>query len=70
MSWGWSGNLGYPLPPAWSYDQIYNYPLGGTSSFTTNGQNMEIDKNVQSVRANPVGKFDIKPMSVKPWILE
>lgn len=61
MSWGWSGNLGYPLPPTWSYDQIYNYPLPGTSGYTSNGLNMEIDKNVQSSQANPVGKFDILP---------
>lgn len=61
MSWGWSGNLGYSLPPAWSYDQIQNYPLAGTSSHTSTGTNMEIDKNVQSTRATPVGKFDILP---------
>jgi peptidoglycan hydrolase-like protein with peptidoglycan-binding domain len=60
MSWGWSGNLGYKLPPAWSYDQIYNYPLPGTSGYTGSGLNMEIDKNVMSVRANPVGAVDIK----------
>lgn len=59
MSWGWSGNLGYPLPPAWSYDQIQNYALAGTSGFTPDGTSMEIDKNVQSSRASPVGKFDV-----------
>lgn len=51
MSWGWSGNLGFPLPPSWSYDQIQNLTLAGTS--------MEIDKNVQSVRAAPAGQFDV-----------
>ena len=47
LSWGWSGNLGYKLPPSWSYDQI----AGETLSLTS----LEIDKNVQSHRANPVG---------------
>lgn len=61
MSWGWSGNLGYALPPKWSYDQIYNYALSGTSAHTANGKEMEIDKNVQSSRANPVGKLEILP---------
>lgn len=53
MSWGWSGNLGYKLPPNWSYDQIQGLVLPGT--------NMPIDKNVQSVRASPAGANDVLP---------
>lgn len=57
MSWGWSGNLGFPLPAAWSYDQIKNYTLPGT--------NMEIDKNIQSVRASPAGASDVTPVPIE-----
>ena len=53
MSWGWGGNLGYTLPPAWSYDQIRNHTLSGTS--------LEIDTNVQSVRARPATSSDVLP---------
>lgn len=56
MSWGWGGNLGYPLPPAWSYDQIRNHYLAGTA--------LEIDTNIQSVRANPAGRNDVLPTPV------
>lgn len=51
MSWGWGGKLGYPLPPAWSYDQIRNHFLAGTA--------LEIDTNVQSSRADPAGRADV-----------
>ena len=51
MSWGWGGNLGYPLPPKWSYDQIRNQTLAGTT--------LEIDSNVQSARAHPAGRADV-----------
>lgn len=57
MSWGWSGNLGYSLPPAWSYDQIKNTILTGTS--------MEIDRNVQSSRAVPVGQSGVVKTPLK-----
>lgn len=53
MSWGWGGNLGYPLPAAWSYDQIRNHTLSGTD--------LEIDTNVQSVRARPATASDVLP---------
>lgn len=56
MSWGWGGNLGFPLPPAWSYDQIRNHVLSGT--------NLEIDTNIQSSRANPAGRSDVLPTPV------
>lgn len=51
MSWGWGGNLGFPLPPSWSYDQIWNGKLAGSA--------LEIDKNVQSVRARPAARGDV-----------
>ncbi|WP_181157460.1 glycoside hydrolase domain-containing protein [Microbacterium sp. MYb62] len=51
MSWGWGGNLGFPLPPSWSYDQIWNGVLSGTT--------LEIDKNIQSSRAKPAARADV-----------
>lgn len=56
MSWGWGGNLGFPLPPSWSYDQIRNHVLAGTS--------LEIDTNIQSSRARPAGRSDVLPTPV------
>lgn len=41
MSTGYSGNLGYPLPPNWAFDQIQEY---------TNAAGFGIDKNVTSGR--------------------
>lgn len=45
MSSGWSGNLGYSLPPNWAFDQI----SGETLSPGSAGQ-LEIDRNVVSGR--------------------
>lgn len=44
MSTGYSGNLGYPLPDNWAFDQIQEYPLR-VSDGTFN-----VDKNVVSGR--------------------
>ncbi|WP_460800176.1 glycoside hydrolase domain-containing protein [Microbacterium sp. GXF0217] len=60
MSWGWSGNLGFSLPPSWSYDQIQNYTLTGSNA------SLEIDKNIQSSRAHPVGQTDMNPTALVP----
>lgn len=49
LSTGWSGNLGFPLPAGWSYDQIQTLTIGSGS-----GQ-IEIDKNVRSPSATNVG---------------
>ncbi|WP_282852540.1 glycoside hydrolase domain-containing protein [Gulosibacter sediminis] len=54
MSWGWGGNLGFPLPPNWSYDQIWNGTL--PSSIVS----LEIDKDIQSSRANPASRADVR----------
>ncbi|WP_378719418.1 glycoside hydrolase domain-containing protein [Microbacterium plantarum] len=55
MSWGWSGNLGFKLPPNWSYDQILNYEIRDSAT------SLEIDKNIQSSRARPAGPSDVSP---------
>lgn len=44
MSTGFSGNLGYPLPENWSFDQISTIGVGAGASF------IEIDNNIKSGR--------------------
>lgn len=53
MAWGWGGNLGFTMTPNWSYDQILEYTLPGTT--------LGIDKNVQSRRARPVAPGQLLP---------
>ncbi|WZH35591.1 MAG: DUF1906 domain-containing protein [Microbacterium enclense] len=59
MSWGWSGNLGFSLPPSWSYDQIAGLTLSDSSA------SVEIDKNVQSSRATPAGSDSVYPTALR-----
>lgn len=40
MSWGFSGNLGYPLPSNWSFNQIKEQAI------STNGDSFDLDNNV------------------------
>lgn len=49
MSRGWSGNLGFPLPPQWAYDQVQTLTVGTGHAVVT------IDKVIRSPRAEPVG---------------
>jgi peptidoglycan hydrolase-like protein with peptidoglycan-binding domain len=42
MSWGYSGNLGYPLPANWAFDQISNFRIG------TGAGQLEIDNDIVS----------------------
>lgn len=55
MSTGYSGNLGFPLPKNWAYDQVLECKLsaGGTS--------LELDKDIASSRADPVGRGQVLP---------
>lgn len=46
MSTGFSGNLGYPLPKNWAFDQIKEYAIGSGDG------RIAIDKNVKSGRDN------------------
>ena len=46
MSTGFSGNLGYPLPRNWAFDQIKEYAIGSGEG------RIEIDKNIKSGRDN------------------
>ncbi|WP_053731748.1 glycoside hydrolase domain-containing protein [Nocardia sp. NRRL S-836] len=52
MSTGFSGNLGYPLPPDWAFDQISTIPVGSGDGF------IEIDNNIASGRDVGQSSFD------------
>nr|WP_202534789.1 glycoside hydrolase domain-containing protein [Streptomyces sp. SID3212] len=52
MSSGFSGNLGYPLPSNWAFDQIATITVGSGSGF------IEIDNNIVSGRDTGQGDFD------------
>ncbi len=51
MSTGYSGNLGYPIPQNWAYDQIKEYSLASSDG------SFGIDKDVMSGQAEPVGSL-------------
>lgn len=53
LSTGYSGNLGFPLPQNWHYDQIQNVSASST------GLGYDIDRNVVSSRAEPLGAGQI-----------
>lgn len=46
MSTGFSGNLGFPLPNNWAFDQISTIEMGSGSSY------IEIDNNMKSGKDN------------------
>lgn len=45
MSTGYSGNMGFPLPKNWAFDQIYEY-----TATASDGTKFAVDKNVSSGR--------------------
>lgn len=52
---GWSGNLGYPLPDKWAYDQVQTLTVGSGAGL------VEIDKNIVSPTAESLGRNDTLP---------
>lgn len=56
MSSGFSGNLGYPLPTNWAFDQIVTKTIGSGSGA------IEIDNNIASGR--DIGQDDFDPAPV------
>ncbi|MEU7582278.1 glycoside hydrolase domain-containing protein [Streptomyces sp. NPDC041068] len=52
MSSGFSGNLGYPLPTNWAFDQIATISVGSGDG------KIEIDNNIASGRDTGQGDFD------------
>lgn len=51
MSTGFSGNLGYPIPKNWAFDQFYEQDFSSSPSFP-------IDKDAYSSRDKGIAKFD------------
>lgn len=49
MSYGWSGNLGFPMPKNWCFDQFVEY---------TTSSGVDIDQDASSGRDKGVSKFD------------
>ncbi|MGH0425678.1 glycoside hydrolase domain-containing protein [Bacillus pretiosus] len=64
MSTGFSGNLGFPLPKNWAFDQIKEYTIG-----SGNGS-IAIDKDIKSGRDNGVTKMDKEKLSLTLQLLE
>ncbi|MFG2516445.1 glycoside hydrolase domain-containing protein [Streptomyces sp. NPDC048584] len=52
MSSGFSGNLGYPMPSDWAFDQIVTLTVGSGAG------SVEIDKNIASGRDTGQDSFD------------
>ena len=59
MSTGFSGNVGYPLPANWAFDQIQTTYVGSGPG------RVEIDKNIVSGRDDGVGSF-APPIGIGP----
>lgn len=57
MSTGFSGNLGYPLPANWAFDQILEYEEGSGDGW------VNIDKNIQSGRDQGQTSVTVPPTS-------
>ncbi|MEK5071720.1 glycoside hydrolase domain-containing protein [Sporosarcina sp. FSL K6-1508] len=55
MSTGFSGNLGYPLPRNWAFDQILEYAIGSGEG------RIAIDKDIKSGRDN--GQSSVSPIT-------
>ncbi|MGS0413905.1 glycoside hydrolase domain-containing protein [Bacillus cereus] len=58
MSTGFSGNLGYPLPKNWAFDQISTITVGSGSGA------IEIDNNIKSNRDNGVSETGIDSSTI------
>ncbi|MFJ7154400.1 glycoside hydrolase domain-containing protein [Streptomyces sp. NPDC101118] len=57
MSTGFSGNLGYPLPEDWAFDQI------STVEVRSGDVRIEIDNNIASGRDEGQGSYDLEQSS-------
>ncbi|MER6528304.1 glycoside hydrolase domain-containing protein [Streptomyces sp. NPDC001508] len=57
MSWGFSGNLGYPLPANWSFNQIKEYQVtNGTDTFW-------LDRDAHRIGSDPAQSSVNRPSS-------
>ncbi|MFT9231315.1 MAG: glycoside hydrolase domain-containing protein [Bifidobacterium sp.] len=57
MSTGWSGNMGFPMPPAWQYNQIQE------TTASLGGSSIGIDKDAISSRAAAI---DLASLTLPP----
>ncbi|MEV4571598.1 glycoside hydrolase domain-containing protein [Nonomuraea sp. NPDC049419] len=60
MSTGFSGNLGFPLPDDWAFDQISTITIGAGDGA------IEIDNNINSGRDSGQNSFNDVPTGAKP----
>ena len=58
MSTGYSGNLGFPMPNNWAFDQFYEY------TFSKNNESFGLDKDAYSGMDPGVGGLNI-PVEIK-----
>lgn len=58
---GFSGNLGYPLPKNWAFDQIKEYTIGSGDG------EIDIDKNIASGRDNGVSYLTAASSDEAPY---
>lgn len=73
MSTGYSGNLGYPLPTNWAFDQILEYDVGTGDGY------IAVDKDIVSDRdhgqdsvelINPPARLDVPlPPTLRPELM-
>lgn len=64
MSTGFSGNLGYPLPYNWAFDQISTITVGNGSGM------IEIDNDICSGLDNGVNTINIVPSENKKFLIK
>lgn len=55
LSTAYSGNLGFPLPPMWAFDQVKEYSIGSGDGA------MNIDKNIVSGKDLGTASFETAP---------
>lgn len=60
MSTGYSGNMGYPIPSNWAFDQFDEYVFTGASA------NFDLDKDAYSGRYSGFGKIADFPDNYEP----
>ncbi|MDN5667470.1 MAG: DUF1906 domain-containing protein [Renibacterium salmoninarum] len=53
MSWGFSGNLGFPLPPNWSFNQIKEFNV------VNGADNFDLDRNIWRAEGGDPGQTSI-----------
>lgn len=63
MSTGFSGNLGYPIPRNWAFDQFHEYTLTSSPDF-------DVDKDAVSGKDRGVSTFDAVPKKTEDELIQ